>query len=171
MIGKKIKKKAVVDKVFIYISSIIIVVFCGFLVSKFVFTFSKDVDSKVNIEFFEKLEKDYLGVYRTYGDEKVLKYKVHTDVELVCLVPSKDCLDKVDAGLSANITNYDLSQLEDLVETGDNVVLYDADDVMISKKIGDYTSLDGCFCVKPKQNKFDLLFQNIRNKVVIDVEN
>jgi len=162
-------KKAVVDKVFIYIFSIVIIVFCGFLVSKFIFTFTNDVDSKINLEFYKKLEKDYTTVYRTYGAEKVLKYKVHQDVEYVCFLPKLGCINKVD-NILTDITNYDNITLSKLIESGENIVVYDKRDIMDSSKINSYTSDEDCFCIKPKLGKFELIFENRRNKVVINQE-
>jgi len=160
-------KKGVVDKVFVYIFSIVIIAFCGFLVTKFVYTFMNDVDTKINQEFYEKVEKDYTTVYRTQGSEKTLKYKVHEDVEYVCFLPNLNCIDKVDDILKS-VENYDNVSLSKMIESGKNIITYDKNDIINSRKINTYTSDKGCFCIKPKLGKFELTFENRRNKVVIN---
>lgn len=161
-------KKAVVDKVFVYVFSVIIIGFAGFMVTSFVLNFSDDTDLRLQTEFYEKLEKDYTLIYRSYGSEKVLKYKVHPDVNYVCFVPNAQCLNNIEY-ISSDIENYDTSTLIDLINAGDNVVMYDNIDFMNSYKIGSYTSNNECFCVKPVLGRFDLIIENVKNNVYIDV--
>lgn len=163
----KLNNKAVVDKVFVMVFSIIIVGFAGFLVMKFVISFSDDTDLRLQNEFYEKLEHDYNLVYKTYGAEKVLKYKVHSDVKYVCFVSNKQCINDLEY-IEDEITNFDLETLSTLVEANDNIVMYDDTDVMNSYNIGEYSSNDGCFCVKPIRGSFDLILENSRNQVYIN---
>lgn len=158
--------KGVVDKVFVYVFSIIIIGFAGFLVTKFVIAFTDDTEDRFQAEFYEKFEKDFNGVYKTYGAEKVNKYKVNDDVKFVCFIPSVDCIDSIE-DISSEINNYDLDSLMTLINAGDNIIMYDEDDVMNSKNIGVFNPDNNCFCAKPNLGRFDLIFENRKNQVYI----
>lgn len=151
------KKAMPITQVFVYLLSTILVVFAGFLVIKFVFTFNDDVEQQTNKAFFDNLEIDYQKVFSNYGSEITSKYKVSAAVELVCFVDSRSCID------SLPITLKDDAKL--IYDAGDNVYLYSGDEVLKTTSIGEFNL---CECKKPKVGLVKLFYENRRNDVFIE---
>ena len=155
-------KKAQINQVFVYILSVIIILFVGFLVTKFITAFLSDADSIAEAKFFSTLENDYKDVFETYGSEEVLPYKVSGDVAEICFVSSLSCVDSVD------LPDNKKDSLNGTILGGDNVVIFDKDDILSSKDIGKFTAANnGCFCIKPLNSRFELVIENDRNEVLI----
>ena len=160
-------KKSQLNQVFIYLASIILVLFVGFLVSKFVFTFSGDTQSRAESKIYDTLEKDFITVYRTYGSEKVLEYRIPTNVKSICFVKKQSCINSLD--ILDNISSSSKEELNLTVEGGDNVAVFDDSGILSSYYIGDFNVKgDGCFCVRPKNNRFGLVIENLKNIVYIE---
>lgn len=163
-----ISKKGQVSKVFAFVFSFIVVLFVIFLVVKFVGSFMSDSEQVYEQKFFEQIEQNYESVLKTYGSEKVYKYKVSSRVKLVCFVSDKDCIDSLDE--VDDLFSGGQENMKVLFDSGDNVILFDDEDVLASNNIGVFTvEDDGCFCVAPGfANWFDILIENRRNVVMID---
>lgn len=167
MINKNKNNKASVDMVFVYIFSIIIIVFAGFLVSKFIFNFTEDTDLRHQTKFYENFKKDFDNVYRNYGSEKTLNYYLTTDVTYVCFISNKNCISSID--LSGNISNFNTDNVLQLYESGSNIIIFDRNDIISSNNIGDFSaSNNGCLCVKTNNMRIELLMENLKNKVYLD---
>lgn len=161
-----IKKKAQINQVFVYIFSIIIILFAGFLVSKFIFTFSDDVEKRAESKFYTDFEQNYYAVYTTYGSEKIFNYKVSSDVEYVCFIQKSDCIASLN--IYDNVANIDSSTITALYDAGDRILMFDKDDIINSNKPKYGFELNqGCICIKPNAGRFELIMSNIRNKVYI----
>lgn len=155
-------KKAQINQVFVYIMSIILILFVGFLVTKFVITFSGDVEERADSKLFNDLQKDFDSVYRTYGSEKVLDYRITSDK--VCFVQESSCIN--------SISNLDANQKQELsavFDGGDNVVLFDDVGIVNSANLGDFIVKDsGCKCFDVDSGGvFTVVIQNNKNDVYI----
>ncbi len=156
-------KKAQLNQVFVYIMSAIIIVFVGFLVTKFVIAFTSDAEDRITYEIFNEIKIDYDDIYKTYGSEKVLSYKVPSNVDLICFVSKSSCID--------NLTELNTDMKTDLsltFDAGDNIVIFDGAGIKATDNFGSFESGKGCFCIKPNNGFFELIFENKRNVVYID---
>ena len=145
-------KKAEITQIFIYMMALIIVVFIGYLVVKFVFAFTSDSSEIFDVQFYEAIESDYEKVFRTFNGESIFDYKVQSKIENIAFL--------------GNCIESDLSDEEKIiVENGDNIVVYTSSGIYSSYKIGEYL---GCFDTKPNSNgRFKLAIENRRNQVFI----
>ncbi len=159
-------KKGLVDKVFVFSFSLIIIVFVGYLATKFIISFTGSAKEKEYIDFYNKIEKDYNSVYTTYGSEKIFQYYVNSKVKHICFISSNECIKELDTVL-LNVKNYDYDSLKMIYESGNNIVLYGNDDILGSKKIGKFNEEGKCFCIIPKSGIFKLYFENQKNKIII----
>lgn len=165
-------KKTQITKVFVYISSIIIIVFCAFLVGKFILTFSHDTKEVVQTKFFNEIEKNYDMAKKSWGSQYTFDYKVPSKVRYVCFLNTQSC---VDSGVNLNSSYLNnLVQSSSIVEdtkmiysTGNNIIIYDREGLLTSKKLQEIY-IDECFCVEPSTHgNFKLEVENRRNKVYI----
>ena len=60
-------KKGQINQVFVYILSAFVIAFIGFVVVKFVVSFTGDAQTIAEQKFYDTIEDDYESVYRTYG--------------------------------------------------------------------------------------------------------
>lgn len=157
-------KRAQLNQTFIYLFSVIIVVFIAFLVGRFVFTFTGDVEQRQDVKLYETLRQDYDSVYRTYGSEKVYDYRVSSNVANICFVESTTCI-----GDLTNLTSSQQQELEIIVQNGDNVIVFDEVGVESSSYIGSFINEESlCFCIQPRNQFFSLVMTNERNQVIIE---
>ncbi len=161
------ERKAQTNQVFVYLLSIILILFAGFLVTKFILTFSSDVDSRIESKIYTDLEKDFKTVYSTYGSEKVLKYRLTSNIDNICFISNSDCINEL------NLNDNSKSSLEMVFESGDNVALFNKEDIISSKNIGNFIVEDnnGCLCIKPKNSLFEIILENKRNQVYLTESN
>lgn len=157
-----INKKAQTNKVFVYLLSIIIILFVGFLVTKFIMTFSSNIEGRAETVIYDNLRDDYKTVYRTYGAEKFYNYKLSSQSEYICFINSIDCIGSIPELNDASKENLNIS-----VKSGHNVALFTKDDIINSQNIGKFQVANGCLCIKPIQGKISLIFRNEQNKVII----
>jgi len=154
------QKKAIINNVFVFLLSFIVIAFVGFLVTKFVLTFSNDVDNRINIKFYDDLKSDYKSVYESYGSEKVLEYKLNSNVEEVCFISRASCI--ADLNLSAQkIDSMNISYLG-----GENIAIFDSNDIVSSDTIGSFSGM--CECLKPKKSRIKIIMENNQNSVIIN---
>lgn len=154
-------KKAQMNQVFVYIMSIMVILFVGFLVTKFIMGYTEDTGAIVEQKFFERLEKDYRDVYKRYGSEEIVDYRVTSKVKNICFSKTPTC----------DFSSFDLpieaSELEILFDTS-NIGLFDKDGVLTAKNIGEFeVEGSGCFCIGTESSKFTLKIENKKNTVWI----
>lgn len=161
-------KKGVFNNVFVYLLSIVIVVFCGFLVMKFVLNFSGDAKTAIENNVLDELKSTQEHVYSTFGSESIEVFRFSSEVEMVCFV-EKSC----NSTLISNLNTNQKNSLNSIIEGSDNVALFDNSDIISSSNIGEFKVQNptGCFCVKPKNNRVNLIFSNERNVVYIKENN
>lgn len=152
-------KKADVSQVFVYLFSIIIISFAGFLVIKFVGVFSSDVDSRTDIIFFDNIDKAYTKIATNWNSESIEKLRVTNDVNYVCFVePSCD----------SSILPVSSDAIDTIIEGNDNVAVFSSSSSLIgSHKIGSFQIENDCSCFEPEQNSVELFIENDRNTVKI----
>lgn len=157
-------KKAALNNVFVYILSIIIVVFCSFLVVKFVSNFSGDAKSATENKVLDTLKEDYKEVYIKYGAENINTYRFSDGVETVCFV-QKNC----NSSLISEMNKNEQNSLNSIILGDDNVALFDKADILTSTNIGEFNveEQSGCLCIKPNNNRINLVLTNQKNKVWI----
>lgn len=155
-------KKADVSQVFVYLFSIIIITFAGFLVVKFIGVFSSDVDSRTNIVFFDNLEATYNQVAKNWNSEKLQTLKLTNDVEYVCFVESTCNPSTLSPPLSST------TSISEIIEGGDNILLFSSPENLIQTgKIGPFQVENDCTCMETQQNRIEIFVVNERNQVSI----
>jgi len=160
-------KKAQINQVFVYLLSIIMILFIGFLVIKFIYSFSNDTENSLDVKFFNKIDKDYLKVYSSYGSEETFSYKVSSKIELICFANKIDHCESIKTNISdMAYSNFNLS-----LNSKKQIALFDKLGILNSKKLGKFNVLNDCLCVKPKNGRFKLFFENIKNKVTLSNSN
>lgn len=159
--------KAQVNQVFVYVFSIIIIVFAGFLVIKFISSFTNSADQRAEHAFYSQFEEDFYTVYTSYGSEKVYDYRVSSYVELVCFISTNSSIKNLEDDLKL-IQNEGLDTIYTLYDSGARIIMFN-EDTIINKHNPEkpFDVKGGSFCMKPRNNKFTLLFENIKNKVHI----
>lgn len=156
-------KKAVINQVFVYIMSIIAILFVGFLVTKFIIAFGNDSKDIIGENFFTTLQNDLEQVASRYNSEEVLEYKINGEVVRMCFISKTSCVSNLPVDLPIEI-----SELEILSENS-NLLFFDKDTVTSQRKILDFESTQsgGCFCITPNNNRFNLLIENRKNNLYV----
>jgi hypothetical protein len=159
-------KKAVINQVFVYIMSTIAIIFVGFLVTKFIIAFTADSKGVIEDKFFTGLENDIKQVASRYASEGIINYKLGSEITNVCFVSKPACAASILT--FANNLNIEPNEITIISETS-NLLIFNKDGISSDKSLTEYNSdVDsGCFCIKPKNNKFKLLIENRKNKVWI----
>lgn len=162
-------KKAQTNQIFVYILSIFIVLFAGFIVTKFIFTFSSDVENKQDIDFLNDIKSDFQTVYTTYGKESVKKYKISSDVEFVCFASSNSCINELKLPELKNISDNVYENFNLTFNAGDNLAMFSEDSILFSENVGDLVvENDGCICINSSNNLINLVFENRKNTVYLN---
>lgn len=159
-------RKGQINRVFMYIFSIIVIVFAAYLVGNFVFTFSSDTDERAQIEFYKTLERDYDSVYRSFGSQKIYDYRLSNSITQVCFVAQNTCT----SSLSLPENNL-YSEINTIVSTGDNVILLERDNIDSSRSIGEFNFPDSqsqCQCINLSNSRFSLIMENSNNEVIFN---
>ena len=161
-------KKSQINKIFVYILSIILIVFVGFLVIKFIVSFGNDVSNRESVKIYTELRGNFQEVYTTYGAEKVLKYRLPKNVEEICFISSSSCIDDI-----GNLSKSEKETLKTIFNASDNVAQFGEDGIINSQNIGHFivSQNNGCYCVHPKNQYFKIILDNINNKVYLKGEN
>lgn len=152
-----------VQQVFVYLFSIIIISFAGFLVVQFIGVFTEDVDSRTDIVFFDRVSSAYDGVAKEWNSEKLETFRVTDNTEYACFMePSCD----------TSTLPVDADTLDTVIEGEDNIALFSSNENLIqSGSIGSFQTQDDCFCIDSENitnNRFELFIENRRNDVHIN---
>ena len=158
--------KAQVNKVFVYLSSMLLIIFVGFLVIKFIYHFEGSVDTKIQSKIYSNIEKDYNVVLKDYGSEKVVKYRLPENVKYICFISDLKCFNHL-TKQQLNTTYDGNESLNAIFNAGDNIALFSKDDIINSGNIGEFIIKDFCQCIQPNNNFINLVIENIDNKVHI----
>jgi len=161
---KRISKKAQLNQVFVYLLSIILIVFAGFLVIKFISAFSDTTKSSIDSKFYNSFEKDYSRVYSSYGSEENFKYSFSQDIVAICFIDNENI--NLDSDLNTGIENLIIPK--SILSNGENIVIFDKNGILSTKKIGVLNILNTNFlCLKPKKNKLSIFLENRKNNVFV----
>lgn len=154
-------KKAQINQMFVYLVSIIVIVFAGFLVVNFISTFTQDTQLAGDTKFYEQMQRDFQRVFTQYDSEQLHTYSFSNEIQYVCLLDQRcDTSTLPSEGL-------DIQEVETILQTQDNVALFDDTGLMSSYYIGEFLAEDGCSCYQPNNNRLELFFRNQRNDVYI----
>jgi len=162
------KKKAQVNKVFVFAISLIVIGFVVLLAGKFIGSFANDSENKIDVDFLNDIKNDYTKTLKSYSSEREGKYRLTNKINLVCFTPKSQDRDKCIEDLKIskdNVSGYDKTSLETVMQDN-NMILYSKDDIAYQNNLGEY-NVDKCFCAKPKAGKIQLFFQNIKHEVMI----
>lgn len=156
------KKKTQINQIFVYILSIIIIVFVGFLVTKFIISFTSTAQERAEAKIYTDLQRDFQTVYRTYGSEKTYTYKVSSKITEICLIQTSSCIQDL------NLPEQKKEELNTIITSKDNAAIFDQNGIISSNNIGTFKIKEQCLCLTPKNGYFTLNFENIRNEVWIN---
>lgn len=165
-----LSKKAETSYMFVMLVSIILIVFAGFLVVKFVGGFSKLSDDSAKTKVFELLKRDYTTVFENYGAQKSFAYKTAIQAQQICFISKASCIKTVEiypASLSQSMDKSFRDEMNSTFAGNNNVMLFDGNGVISSSVLGTFQVPNGCLCVPVKDGKFSLLFENSKNIVFI----
>lgn len=159
-------KKAVINQVFVYIMSTIAIIFVGVLVTKFIIALQTDTKAIIEDKFYSGLDNDLKQVAARYGSEEILEYKLGSEIKNVCFVSTPSCADQ--DFITNNKLNIEENELQILSENA-NLLIFNEDGISTEKNLIKYSSSvgNGCFCIKPDNNRFELLLENRKNKLFI----
>ncbi len=155
-------KKAQVNQIFIYILSIIIIVFVGFLVTKFIVYFIGAQDDTQKVRIYDDLQEDYDAVYKNFGSERPVEYRLSEEVEYICFSETAQCIDNLN-----ELSDSQKEEFKATISTNQNIAQFDTNMIINANDIGEFETQDGCFCIKPEKNKINLFIENRRNTVWI----
>lgn len=155
--------KAAINQVFVYLLSIIMIAFIGFLVINFISTFLSDAEGSINNKFYNEFEQVYDSVFKEWGSERTYSFTLSSQVDKVCLIQTT-C-----NGANTGLVSDDprLSDLQTIQATGNDVVLLSASGIMSSQEIGDLNVDGGCSCYDLIDRRLELTFTNLRNEVYV----
>jgi hypothetical protein len=154
-------KKAQINQVFVYIASAIIVVFVGFLVVRFVGSFTEDSEERPNLLLNKKLSDDFDEIYKAYGSEKTFEYAVSSEVQKVCFVANLNEQNALDC-----VTDFN-DEVMLLFDGGHNYFVLGDSGIITSQNMGDVNIEGNCFCVTPLNRKFKIFLENKKNTVYL----
>ncbi len=157
------KKKGQINQIFVYILSIIMILFVGFLVTNFIISFTSDVENSKEAKIYQNLKIDYQKIYTNWGSEKIFSYQTSNDKNILCFI------DKID-NLSTENCKYLSNEQIDLIRelsSLNNIFLFGENNFFNSHEIGKFETDSHCLCIKSISNKFQIFMENKRNKVII----
>jgi len=156
-------KKAVINQIFVYIMSTIVVVFVGFLVVKFIIAFTADSEDVILEKFYTTLENDIKQVSSRYGSEELYDYKITQKVVNVCFIPDSSCSQSL---ITPNDLPIESTEIQALSQNS-NFLIFDKEGIISTRILKEYNSVPECFCIKTDFGKFSLLIENKKNKIWI----
>lgn len=156
-------KKAALNQVFVFLLSIIIVVFIGFLVTQFISTFTADTEQSQNARFYNEFEQVYTSVYTQWGSEKPFSFALSGNTEFVCFI-------QTDCSVQGDLSESQFSDLRATTQSNDNVVLLTSNGIESSQRIGEepFRVQGGCSCYKVSDKRLEVVIRNDRNEVIIE---
>lgn len=163
--------KGQINKIFVYVLSIIMVVFIGYIVIKFIAAFTSDTQDIITNKFFEEIEKDHKTTLTTYGSEKIMTYRVKDDITAICFATSTCNFDNQE--LNNTLNNISSTAAEEFrlsVENGENILMFDDVGITNTRKIDKFTISNGCTCIKPKQSRIEIIMENKRSDVIFKTQ-
>lgn len=153
-------KKGQINQVFVYLLSIIIIVFAGFLVTKFIFSFGENVETYTNQVVFDSFKESFSEVYYNYGSEKSQDFTVTSEVKKICLIAN------IEEITSLSLESSLQTDLKLIGNSGPFIVLLDDSNQIINSETINQ-KFTGTFCKVPQSNKFSLQFENYRGEIFI----
>lgn len=146
-------KKAQVNQIFIFVFTILIIVFCGFVVLKFVGALNNDVGDRITKDLLLKIEIDILSIQNEFNSEGLHTYKIPGKVQTISfLTPA---------------CSLNLSYKSSFESSYHIVLLDDTNQVLDFLEIPEFGITNGCLEISDKET-ISLAFKNNRNKITIE---
>jgi hypothetical protein len=166
-------KKADINMVFVYVTSIVIIAFVGYLVVGFIGNLGSDVADAQEQQFFNDFRSVFLPVYQSFNSEKVQEFKFPKKITLVCIFDSTNS-DVSQVTFPDTMIN-DSENLKFLIENNENLAIFDKNGLIQSSSIEqeftiehlDTTQPGGILCFEPINQRQSLFLENRRNDIVI----
>jgi hypothetical protein len=156
------KKKAQVNQIFVYLFSIIVILFVSYMIANFVISFWSETKSTKENIMFENLKRDYNSIYTNWGAEKPFSYDAGEDKTFLCFVESFTFIKSCEP-----LDDNKKKILEEITKNRDNIILFGENEYIRSDKIGPFRVSGGCLCVNSSLGKFNILIENDRNLIRI----
>lgn len=161
-------KKADVSQVFIYISSVVVIGFVGFLVVSFVSSFLNDTNKTQENIFVKEFESSLNEIYKKYNSEDIVEYRVPSSITFICILDGT--LQPSGVQFPSDMIN-DSENLLFLHSSDENIGVFDENGLISSKKFETPFEIDlnkGFICIEPINNRFEIFFENRKNEVFVD---
>ncbi|MEC8339829.1 MAG: hypothetical protein VXZ40_04330, partial [Nanoarchaeota archaeon] len=81
-----ITKKAEINMIFVYITSIVLIGFVGYLVVGFIGSLSEDTQNAQQQKFFDEFTVIFNQVYQSFNSEKVQEFYFPNSITFVCIL-------------------------------------------------------------------------------------
>lgn len=167
-------KKAEINMVFVYITSIVIIGFVGYLVVGFIGSFGEDTNRAQEQKFFNEFTTVFNQVYKSFNSEKVQEFYFPNSITFVCILDGNPLTNTSQVTFPQTMTN-DLENLEFLYESGENLAIFGENGLISSFNIEEdfiiehssSSEPEGILCFTPVNNRQSLFFENRRNEIII----
>ncbi len=154
--------KAQINQIFVYILSVIIILFIGFIVVKFISGFS-DAPNELQLEkTFDNIKDDYDEIYVNYGDEISTSYKTANQINYVCFIQKEECIDNLD-----ELSDTQKESLKTVFKAGDNIIQFDSNDIVASDNLNKFFVKEECMCAQTRANSIRIIIENRKNDIWI----
>lgn len=165
------EKKSDVNRIFLFLLSIMVVVFAGFLVIKFISSFTNTQSSATDITFIKDLNSVYNDVYKNYGGEQLFSNRVSSKIKVICFIPENRNESKDNEAiklLNESVKRFSENNFKTLLTTDSNIFIYSKNDLISDERIGKfYTKNEKTLCIEPKNRMIDIYIENLKNKVYL----
>ena len=150
-------KKADINQIFVYLVSMMIIVFVGYLGVSFSLGFFKTVDTYEDGKLLDDIKKDYEKISIGYGEFFSGDYKLKLEVKQVCFFEKK------------NVDNINGIKVFDILNSNSNVIFFDDTKILQTEFIGEFKveNTEKYFCVNNVNNNLKLEWENKKNKVFL----
>lgn len=163
-------KKAEINMVFVYITSIVLIGFVGYLVVGFIGSLSEDTQNAQQQKFFDEFTVIFNQVYQSFNSEKVQEFYFPNSITFVCILDENPNTNISAIKFPDTMIN-DSQGLEFVYQSGENLAIFGENGLISSENIPEEFTLNsqntGVLCFTPVNNIYSLYFENKRNDIFI----
>lgn len=157
--------------VFVYVSSIVIIAFVGYLVIGFIGNLGEDTKAAQEQKFFNEFTTVFNQVYTSFNSEKVQEFYFPQTITFVCILDGNVNTD-TSSIIFPNSMQEDSENLQFVFESEENLAIFDKNGLIQSANIEqEFTIFDttneGVLCFEPINQRYSLFFENKRNEILI----
>lgn len=163
-------KKAEINMVFVYITSIVLIGFVGYLVVGFIGSLSEDTQNAQQQKFFDEFTVIFNQVYQSFNSEKVQEFYFPNSITFVCILDENPNTNTSSIIFPETMIN-DNEGLEFVFESSENLAIFSENGLISSENIPEEFTIvsenEGILCFTPVNNIYSLYFENKRNDIFI----